>query len=162
MEKGPYPNVPVYVVCPRGREGCSQTLHRNYLPPISYYLEQGEMDEPMTRVENTTLLTPAPPVDSAPAEAGSSEMVTPSTAGSTPLGSQIDLLHLDVALEPPAGRYWTDQHLQCMGWPVYLSACCALTVYHFLGKYSVKCTPLATSDVCQTLLTPTFRGTPSM
>ena len=87
---------------------------------------------------------------------------------------QIDLLHLDMAPEPPgtnfhggieiwsAGRYWTDQHLKCIGWPVYLSAYCALSVYHFLGKYSVKCTLLATSDVCQTLSTPAFRGTPSM
>ena len=28
VEKWPYPNVPVYVVCPRDGEGCSQTLHR--------------------------------------------------------------------------------------------------------------------------------------
>ena len=34
-EKQPYPNLPVYVVCPRDGEGCSQTLHRNYLLPIN-------------------------------------------------------------------------------------------------------------------------------
>ena len=35
VEKQPYPNVPVYVVHPRDGEGHSQTLHRNYLLPIS-------------------------------------------------------------------------------------------------------------------------------
>ena len=34
VEKQPYCNVPVYVVCLRDGEGCSQTLHRNYLLPI--------------------------------------------------------------------------------------------------------------------------------
>ena len=34
-----YPNVPVYVVCPRDGEGYSQTLHRTYLLPISPSLE---------------------------------------------------------------------------------------------------------------------------
>ena len=33
VEKQPYPNVPVYVVCPRDEEGQSQTLHRKYLLP---------------------------------------------------------------------------------------------------------------------------------
>ena len=87
VEKWPYPNVPVYVVCPRDGEGCSQTLHRNYLLPIILNIEQVEKDKPMARVGNTTSLTPVPPVDSAPADAGSPEMVTPSAAGSTPQGS---------------------------------------------------------------------------
>ena len=39
VEKWPYPNVPVYVVCPRYGEGHSWTLHRNYLLPISPNLE---------------------------------------------------------------------------------------------------------------------------
>ena len=39
VEKWPYPNVPVYVVCLRDGEGCSQTLHRNYLLPISSNIE---------------------------------------------------------------------------------------------------------------------------
>ena len=47
VEKWPYPSVPVYVVCPRDGEGCSQTLHRNYLLPINSNMEQGKMDEPM-------------------------------------------------------------------------------------------------------------------
>ena len=87
VEKWPYPDVPVYVVCPRDREGCSQTLHRNYLLPINSNMEQGKMDKPMARVGNTTSLTPAPPVDSAPADAGLSGIGTPSIAGSTPQGS---------------------------------------------------------------------------
>ena len=39
VEKWPYPNLPVYVVCPRDGEGCSQTLHRNYLLPINSNME---------------------------------------------------------------------------------------------------------------------------
>ena len=42
----------------------------------------------MAGVHNTTSLTQLPPVDSVPADAGLSEMVTPSAAGSTPQGSQ--------------------------------------------------------------------------
>ena len=61
-----------------------------------------------------------------------------------------------------AGRYWAGWHLGCIGWPVCLSAYRALSVYHLLGKYSVKCTLLTTLYVCQALLTSTFRGTPSI
>ena len=87
VEKWPYPNVPVYVVCPRDGEGCSQTLHRNYLFPISPNLEQGKMDEPGVRVGNDTSLTPAPPVGDTHVEAELSGMVTSSSAGSTPENS---------------------------------------------------------------------------
>ena len=87
VKEWPYPDVPVYVVCPRDGEGCSQTLHRNYLLPINPNIEQEEKDKPMARVGNTASPTPVSPVDSAPADAGSSGMVTPSTAGSTPQGS---------------------------------------------------------------------------
>ena len=87
VEKWSYPNVPVYVVCLRDGEGCSQTLHRNYLLPINSNIEQGKPDKPISRVGNTTSLTPLPPVDSAPADAGLSGTITPSTAGSTPQGS---------------------------------------------------------------------------
>ena len=87
VEKWPYPDVPVYVVCPRYGEGCSQTLHRNYLLPINPNIEQDEKDKPMARVRNTTSLTPALPVDSVPADAGSSGMVTPCAVGSTTQGS---------------------------------------------------------------------------
>ena len=52
VEKQPYPNVPVYVVCSRDGEGCSWTLHRNYLLPISPNLEQSKMDLPVAGVGN--------------------------------------------------------------------------------------------------------------
>ena len=68
VEKQPYPNVPVYVVHPRDGEGCSWTLHRNYLLPIN--IEQGKMDETMAGVGNNISLTPAPSVDNVPAVAG--------------------------------------------------------------------------------------------
>ena len=87
VEKWPYPNVPLYVVCPRDREGCSQTLHRNYLLPINSNIQQGKMDKPVIGFGNNTSLTPAPSVDNVPADAGLSGMVTPSTADSTTQGS---------------------------------------------------------------------------
>ena len=62
VEKWPYPNLPVYVVCPRDGEGCSQTLHRNYLLPINSNMEQDETDGSEDRVENNTSPTPAPSV----------------------------------------------------------------------------------------------------
>ena len=60
VEKWPYPNIPVYVVHTRDGEGCSQTLHRNYLLPISSNMGQGKADESEERVENNTSPTPAP------------------------------------------------------------------------------------------------------
>ena len=42
VEKQPYPNIPVYVVCPRDGEGCSCILHRNYLLPINSNMGQGK------------------------------------------------------------------------------------------------------------------------
>ena len=60
--KAAYPNLPVYVVCPRDREGCSQTLHRNFLLPISSNMGQDETDGSEDRVENNTSPTPAPSV----------------------------------------------------------------------------------------------------
>ena len=69
MEKQPYPDVPVYVVCPREGGGYSWTLYRNYLLPISPNLEQSELDKPMSGVGNDASPTPVPPVDDAPVEA---------------------------------------------------------------------------------------------
>ena len=108
VEKQPYPNVPVYVVHPRDDEGCSQILHRNYLLPINSKIQQGEMDKPMAGVGNTTSLTPVPSVDSVPSDAGSSGMITPSTAGSTSQAVQINLLHLDMAPELPKTNFHGD------------------------------------------------------
>ena len=62
--KQPYPNKPVYVVCPRDREGHSWTLHRNYLLPINSNMGQGKADESEERVEDNTSLTPVPSADS--------------------------------------------------------------------------------------------------
>ena len=87
VEKQPYPNVPVYVVHPRDGEGCSQTLHRNYLLPISPNLEQSELDKPVAGVGNDISPTPVPSVSDASIEAELSGMVTPSSMGSTPEGS---------------------------------------------------------------------------
>ena len=87
VEKWPYPNVPVYVVCPRDGEGHSQTLHRNYLLPISPNLEQSELDKPVAGVGNDTSSTLAPFVSDAPVGAEPSGTVTPSSAGSTPENS---------------------------------------------------------------------------
>ena len=72
VENWPYPNVPVYVVHPRDGEGHNQTLHRNYLLPISSNIGQDEKDEPVAGVENNNASTPVPPVDSEPADAGPS------------------------------------------------------------------------------------------
>ena len=44
VEWQPYPNLPVYMVCPIDVEWCSHTLHRNYLLPISNNLEEGECE----------------------------------------------------------------------------------------------------------------------
>ena len=40
----PYHNLPVYVVCPIDWEGCSHTLHQNFLLPISHNLGQDECE----------------------------------------------------------------------------------------------------------------------
>ena len=87
VEKQPYPNVPVYVVCPRDGEGCSWTLHRNYLLPTSSNIEQDEKDAHMAEAEHTNTSTSVPPVDSAPAVAELSGTVMSSTAGNTSQGS---------------------------------------------------------------------------
>ena len=55
VEKWPYPNLPVYVVCPRDGEGHSQILHRNYLLPINSNMGQDEADGSEERVKITPL-----------------------------------------------------------------------------------------------------------
>ena len=65
VEWWPYPNLSVDVVHPRDGEGCSQTLHRNYLLPISNNLQQvGDDENPVTEVEPIDRPTPVPPADS--------------------------------------------------------------------------------------------------
>ena len=75
------------MVCPRDGEGHSWTLHWNYWLPISSNIGQDEKDEPMAGVKNNNVSTPVTPVDSVPADAGPSGMVTPTAAGNTPQGS---------------------------------------------------------------------------
>ena len=87
VEKQPYPDVPVYGECLRDGEGCSLTLHRNYLLPINSDIGQDKKDVLMAGVENNNTSTPAPPVNSEPADAGPSGTVTPCTASNTPQGS---------------------------------------------------------------------------
>ena len=60
VEKWPYPDLPVYVLCPRDGKGHGQTLHRNYLLPINSNMGQDEADGSEERVKNTTSLTPVP------------------------------------------------------------------------------------------------------
>ena len=63
VEKQPYPNIPVYVVCPRDGEGHSWTLHRNCLLPINSNVGQDEADGSEERVKNNTSLTLLPSAD---------------------------------------------------------------------------------------------------
>ena len=83
-------------------KGAARTLHRNYLLPINSNIEQTKMDKPVARVGNTTSPTPVPPVDSAPADAGSSGMIMQQVQQvAHPRVVQIDLLHLDAIPELP-------------------------------------------------------------
>ena len=60
VEKQPYPNLPVYVVCPRDGEGHGRTLHRNYLLPINSNMGQDDADGAEERVKNNISPTPVP------------------------------------------------------------------------------------------------------
>ena len=101
MEKWPYPGVPVYVVCPRDGGGGSWTLHSNYLLLISPNIGQDEKDSPVAGVENTNTSTPAPPVDSEPADAGPSGWSHQAQQVTHPRVVWINLLHLDMAPKKP-------------------------------------------------------------
>ena len=63
VEWQPYPNLPAYVVCPREGERHSQTLHRNYLLPVSNTLEWAEDESSVIGVEPIDKSTPVPPTD---------------------------------------------------------------------------------------------------
>ena len=78
-----YSNLAVYVVCLREGEGCSQTLHRNYLLPISPNLEQNKKDAPMAGVGHASTSAPVPSVDREPADAEPSGTATLDTTGNT-------------------------------------------------------------------------------
>ena len=163
VEKWLYPNVPVYVVHPR--DGCSQTLQRNYLLPINSNKGQDEKAALMAGVENNSTSTPTPPVDSEPADAGPSGMVTPSTAGNTPQGSLAQSAPLRHSVWKNQNqlpwRYWNfsllaDTTLSSI-WDAWIGLC-ILSVHRFLGKYSVNNTLLVPSCVCQALLSFGIEG----
>ena len=137
-----------YVVHPRDGEGCSWTLHRNYLLPISPNIGQDEKDAPMAGVESTNTSTPVPPVDSEPTDAGPSGTVTSSVAGSTPQGSLKQPAPLRCGTRKTQNQllgstgisvcWQIPVHLGCIGWSMYLSPCLVLSVHHFLAEYSVN------------------------
>ena len=150
-ERWPYPNVPVYVVCPRDGEGHSWTLHRNYLLPISSNTDQNEKDTPMAGTEHTSTSAPVPSVDSEPADAEQSGTATSHTTGNMSQGSPDQTAPLrcgtcstpePTPMEVPelwiAGRYQPVQHLRCIGRSVYLSSFYTMSLHHFCGKYSVN------------------------
>ena len=97
MERQPYSNVPVYVVHPRDGKGCSQTLHRNYLLPISPTLGQTEKDTPVAGAEHASTSALAPSGDSEPADAALSWMPHQTQQVICLRVVRINLLHSDVA-----------------------------------------------------------------
>ena len=170
VEKQPYPNVPIYVVCPRDGEGCSQTLHRNYLLPISPTIQQDKKDAPMAGAENTKTPTPAPPMDSEAADAGPSGMVTPSTAGNTPQGSQINLLHLHTAPKKlrtdSQGGTRISVYRQIPGHPTSGMHRLVFRSYQVCtmlpGEVQCECALCIPSHVCKSLLILALREIPFM
>ena len=139
LEKWPYPNVPVYVVCPRDWEGCSQTLHRNYLLPISPNIQQSKMDKPVVGVGNDTSLTPVPPVDMMHHLGTALEPLEPASLEI----SRYSLL--DDAGPTSIWYAWVGLHIGLF------MVFCLHTI--FWKEYSATCTLLITSSVYQAQLT---------
>ena len=171
MENWPYPNVPVYVVCPRDGEGHSQTLHRDYLLPINSNLEQGEKDKPIIGVGNDASPPPVPSVGNAPAESGPSGMVTSNSADSTPHSSPDWSAPLRCSTWTT--RNWLPWRYQNFGlladtgptgiWDAWVDLCICLCVMICLytifgGMYSVEHTLLVTPYICQAQLTSASKG----
>ena len=166
VEKWPYPDVPVYVVSPRDMEGCSQTLYRNYLLPINSNIGQDEKDAPVVGVENSNTSMPVPPVDSEPADAGSSGMVTPSEQVTHPRVVWINLLHLDMAHGKPRTNFHGGTGiLVCWQLPVHPASgmlwlgCVSVFMLYlactpFSGEVQCEYTLLILPHVCQAL--PSF------
>ena len=133
------------MVCPRDGQGHSWTLCRNYVLSISPNIGQDEKDAPVAGVESTNTSSPAPPVDSEPADAGLSGMVMSSTAGSTPQHS----LDYPAALRHATRKTWNTLLWRyqnfCLEadtrppniWDAW-SSCHIKSVQCFLGKYSVN------------------------
>ena len=136
VEKWPYLDVPVYVVCPRDGEGLSQTLHRNYLFSISSNIGQDEKETPMAGVESNNTSIPLPPVGSVLVDTGPSGMVTPSTAGNTPQGSPDQPVPIRYSVQKTQTqlpwRYWNfslQADISPSGiWDAWISLCVCLHV----------------------------------
>ena len=147
MERGPIPNVPVYVVCPRDGEGCIQTLHRNYLLPISPNLEQSKMDKPVAGVGNDTSVTPVPPVSDAPVGVNCLGWLPQAQQAAHQKIVQIDLLPSGMALKvDDAGLtgIWDTWVGLCISLYMVFCLCTALW-----KEYSAIHTLLTTTNVCK-------------
>ena len=126
------PNVPVYVVHPRDGEGCSWTLHRNYLLPISPNLEQTKKDAPVAGVEHTSTSAPVPSVGSEPTDAEPSRIGTLDTTGNTSQSSPHQPAPLRHGTHTTQNqlpwRYWNFALLTDTSLPGILDACIALCI----------------------------------
>ena len=143
VEKQPYPNVPVYVVWPRDGKGHSQTLHRNYLLPISSNLEQNEKDAPVTGVEQTPQLQCHLWIVSLLMQnhLGQSHQAQQATHPTVVL---INLLHLDVAhVHPGTDSHGGTRTLVCWQIPVHPASGMHGLVYVFVFILYAVCTPFS-------------------
>ena len=174
VERCPYSNVHVYVVHPRDGEGCSQTLPRNYLLPISSNIEQNEKDACMAGAEPTSTSAPAPSVDSEPAVTETSGMATSDTTGNTSQGSP------DQSALLRCGIHTTRNQLPCRYqnfglladtsppsiWDAWVGLCIFLhfisCLYTIFMEVQCKHTLLVPSHVCWAPLTLALKGILSM
>ena len=124
-------------------------LHKNYLLPINSIIGQDDKDTPVAGVGNTNPSSPVPPVDSEPADAGPSGMVTSSTAGNTPQGSLDQPAPLRCNTQKPG----TDSHggtgiLVCK----QVSGCPASGMHGLVFMPYQVCTMLSGEVQCEYLL----------
>ena len=170
VEKWHYPNVPVYVVCPRDGKGCSWTLHRNYLLPINSNIGQDEKDAPMAGVEKTTLQlqhhlwTVSLLMQDCLGWLHQEQQVT------DPRAVWINLLHLDVAHKKPRNdfhggtRIWVCWQLPvCLASGMHWLDCVSVSMLYlactlFSGEVQCEYTLLIPSHVCQALLSFGIEG----
>ena len=113
VEWQPYPNLPVYVVHPIDGEGCSHTLHQNFLLPISHNQEHEECENavegggsneptPVPYAEDALLvdqLTESQPEGIPKSPSKQHKLVNPGLTGSTSPdstdeGSKLTMMHL--------------------------------------------------------------------
>ena len=145
VERWPYPDVPVYVVCPRDGDGYSWTLCRNYLLAMNSNIGHDEKDmHPWQELKITTLQlqchlwTVCLLMQDHLGWSHQAQQVT------HPRAVWISLLHLNAVCRKPmeltsmevlefwlTGRYQSIWHLGCMNWCVYLFPCHILSVNCF-------------------------------